>query len=1367
MKNGKKIIAWFLSLCIVMGIVPMYSLLAESSHKTETEDTYTNNFNVNGELSLLAEDFAFYHDTTASKNNSLASLTVDGELASYVTADNNRLERVFNSEKEYDSVNDGNRPYWCMTYYTYKNRQFKDYTLTVDAYFPTSGTSYNAITLGSMGGGLKSNGGYTVGFQHMKVGNELQLHVFCGTATEVKTYFDDWYIHDSTSGHKAAITATQDFKYSIKLEVQNGTVDVYIDDVLVLEDRNVGKKEGYISLCNGIANGSYYDDLSIVGVAAEPNIRVEEDGKYQNNFNETSLSALSADFDFYHDTIENRNNTLKDITDDSTLSSYMTVANGKLERIYNENADHDPWEEGNRPYWSMMYYTYKNQKFTDYTLTVDAHLSAWGSTYHAITLGTQGGGFKSNRGYTLGFQVKDGKLYTFIGKASEVTTYFNDWYIHESASGHTSSVDQTDNDMYTIKLTVENGLATVEINGTAIYANRPVGEVEGYISLCNGISSGAYFDNLSIEAIKPVGNIRVEEKGEYQNNFNDTDLETLAGDFNFYHDTKDTKNNSLKNITSDETLSSYMTVENGSLERKFNASADLEPGKDGNRPYWSMMYYTYKNQAFTEFTLTVDAHLNYWGSSYHAITVGTMGDGFKSNGGYTLGFQIRNNKLNTYLGKATDVKTNFDDWYIHDSDNTSSVDMTTDNMYKIEMTVKEGLATVKINGETVYTDHAVGDLNGYISLCNGVDQNGSFFDNLHIEGFESPSIIESEDGSEYLDKFTSGDPAVSLKDFKAYYSKNLAVSENLLTEDVIDEHWKLSGGAAVRKDETPKEGEKKEDYEYFDETHFMAMLTFVKQKYDSFAYECDFVFGGAPGRIGFGIGQETLGTYASNENGEGGLVLLFDVGGNATLKGYVDGIKYSNGAPTDMVRGGEANHLKITYYNGYLTVELNGSEIFYIEVPGLNGYVSFMATKVPNFSVDNFKITDYNKLVVDPALQEKVTAIEKVEDIKWDRTEDNTNTMNLPERLTVTTDKNNEKELRVLWESEDYIPSYPGVYHFTGTPMMPAGGLLINPDEVVATCTVTVTVDYDTNTTFKYYIDSVDDFERTEWSSRYASDPRAEDLLPVAVKSTYYMDEGRLRRLDSTGPVGDHLEMTSLIYTGRTFRNFQLDVDFMQGGNTWGQAMVGFAIEELEAYVTYSGGGVMTYLTMEGNARFRGSAVENTNSYGEVRAPSDYTPYGDTWRDYMHHMTLRVTKRRAVLEIDGVEVLEATLKEGYEGGYISLMSNKNTVMWDNLTVTTLDYDGNVITFEEHDNLPDTYSEIDPLIGEEPFDGSPVEIIGLAYRTDLNSKYLGIVSSGSSPNTGVDFPIYVFASVLILAGFTTLTTLRMGMSRRRR
>lgn len=151
-----------------------------------------------------------------------------------------------------------------------------------------------------------------------------------------------------------------------------------------------------------------------------------------------------------------------------------------------------------------------------------------------------------------------------------------------------------------------------------------------------------------------------------------------------------------------------------------------------------MAYYTYKNQTFKDFKLTVDANFNSYGSSYYAITVGGMGAGLKSNGGFTLGFQDYDG-LQVYLGSAADVRINFDDWYIHGGA-VKTIDKTEDNKYNIELTVFGGLATVKINGTEVLKDIYVGYLDGYVSLVSGLTT-GAYYDNLKIESI-------SEDATE-------------------------------------------------------------------------------------------------------------------------------------------------------------------------------------------------------------------------------------------------------------------------------------------------------------------------------------------------------------------------------------------------------------------------------------------------------------------------------------------------------------------------------------------------------------------------------------------------------------------------------------------
>ena len=419
---------------------------------------------------------------------------------------------------------------------------------------------------------------------------------------------------------------------------------------------------------------------------------------------------------------------------------------------------------------------------------------------------------------------------------------------------------------------------------------------------------------------------------------------------------------------------------------------------------------------------------------------------------------------------------------------------------------------------------------------------------------------------------------------------------------------------------------------------------------------------------------------------------------------------------------------------------------------------------------------DYDKLEVDPEVQNKIVSIEKVNDVIWERTAENSNTnlLNLPETLKVTTDKGTELSRKISWSSEDYKPGQPGTYTFIGTPVLPVDKTIINPDGITASAKVTVTVDYDTSTTVKFYIDALSDFEK-DWVSLYSSNPKAEDYVTTSIDSLYYMDNGALRRKDAAGEIGDHAEIQSLVYTGRTFRNFQLDVDFRQGGNTWGQAMVAFGIEDPNTYVTLNGGGAAAYLTMEGSARFRGQLVRDTNSNGEVVANSNFADYAGTWSTKMHHMTLKVTKLKAILEIDGVEVHECALQEGYTGGYIGFMSNKNMAMYDNLSITALDYDGNVITLEEHDNLPDTFDPNDPLIGEEEDDGTAAEIIGIDYKNNLNNKYSGLLGNGesssigddyannvngSTPATGDSFPLYNVVAITGLAALAVLVSLRL-------
>ena len=475
---------------------------ASTFERVEQCGIYSNNFNVSGLNSIITKDFNLYYDTSDTTANSLANITT--EPSKYMTFANNRLERV-HDESELSPGTDGNRPYWCMAYYTYKNQAFKNFTLTVDAYLPTWGSNYNAITVGSMGGGLKSNGGFTLGFYN---GAEDALTVYLGNAADVAANFDDWYVHDCT-GKSTYAHESGSFNYQITLTVSGGKATVSINGTTVLTDIEVGEVSGYVSLVNGLASGSYYDNLSIISTDESTFARTEESGKYSNNFDVSGLnSIITKDFNLYYDTSDTAANSLTNINTDP--SKYITFANNRLERVRDESELY-PWTDGNRPYWCMAYYTYKNQVFKDFTLTVDAYLPTWGSNYNAITVGSMGGGLKSNGGFTLGFyNGAEDALTVYLGNAADVAVNFDDWYVHDCDGKrvYNHGADQKD---YKITLTVFGGMATVKINDVVLFEDFYVGYLDGYISLVNGLvatGESSYYDNLKIEAITDNGSER-------------------------------------------------------------------------------------------------------------------------------------------------------------------------------------------------------------------------------------------------------------------------------------------------------------------------------------------------------------------------------------------------------------------------------------------------------------------------------------------------------------------------------------------------------------------------------------------------------------------------------------------------------------------------------------------------------------------------------------------------------------------------------------------------------------------------------------------------------------------------------------------
>ncbi len=1136
MKKRDRITASLLALILLICALPVSQFAMAA--RSESDGVYENDFDAADLAAALGNDFEIRYDNENWVSATPEKLSV-AEAGKYLALTDGRLTRI-NAPSE--NPNDSRRPYWQQVYLYYKNQSFKNFELSLD--LTNTHDGFEMLHFAPATDGTIYSSGFTLAMKYNAF--EKKYDLFLGDAGEARQDLDFFYVKQESTAAHATVTGKEK-TVNVKIVFYNGTATAYIDGERVLEKSGLETADYYPAVTLGYNLAEDWqgavDNFKIKSVKAAFE-RTEEDGKYTNNLDADSLSnALGNDFTVRYDHENWVSSSPKELNM-SELAAYAAVSGGRIVRT---NAPSETETDGRRPYWQQLYFYYKNQSFKNFEFSVDLTSTHDGFEMLHFAPDTEGTIYASGFTLAMKYNAFEKKYDLFLGNAAEARQDLDFFYIKQdstAAHGAVTSKEKTVN----VKITFENGTAAAYIDGEKALEKSGLEAAAYYASVTLGYNLAAdwqgAFDNFSfINTVKEAPFERTEENGRYSTNFNSSgDSSLITRDFNFYYDTGETAENSLTDITNDP--SKYINLNKNRLERVFDAGTEKNPWENGNRPYWHMAYYTYKNQKFRDFYLTVDAYMPMWGTSYNAITVGEQGKGMKSNGGFTLGFRNESETATAvYLGSAADVKVNFDDWYIHDCAGKAVFNHEANNFeFKIELAVIGGKASVTINGTEVLSNIDVGSVDGFISMVNGISA-GSYF--------------------------------------------------------------------------------------------------------------------------------------------------------------------------------------------------------------------------------DNFSVTDYDKMEIDPEKQSKIVSIEKVNDIKWERTAENSNTnlLNLPETLKVTTDKGETVTRKIEWSSDDYIPSYPGTFTFKGTPVLPVNKTLINPDGIAASVKVTVTVDYNISTTVKFFIDALSDFNKN-WVNMYSPNPKAEDYIRTTIDSVYYMDGGAIRRKDSAGNVGDHDEIESLIYTGRTFRNFRLDVDFRQGANTWGQAMVVFGIEDPDTYLTYNGGGAAAYLTMEGSARFRGQLVRDTNSYGESVSASEFKDYARTWDSQMHHMTLTVTKLKAVLEIDGTEVHECALREGYTGGYIGFMSNKNMAMYDNLSITTLDYDGNVITLEEHDNLPDTFEPNDPLIGEEEDDGSRAEIIGVDYGKNPNGKYGWLFGKGENgggryePRTGDRFPLFAAAVITGLAAVALLVSLRL-------
>lgn len=522
--------------------------------------------------------------------------------------------------------------------------------------------------------------------------------------------------------------------------------------------------------------------------------------------------------------------------------------------------------------------------------------------------------------------------------------------------------------------------------------------------------------------------------------------------------------------------------------------------------------------------------------------------------------------------------------------------------------------------------------------------------------------------------------------FKSTYSPEIDPNKTGYTTPGsinVEDKWQIIGNRLVRKAEEGVTGAVEE------ETQRMALLTCVEKQYENFELDVDYKQGADSWKwamIGFGATQP--GKFASEEGGgfavytqQEGQAVLWSQDPGLTGKGEKDRI-YGVMPEQSWGYGREDHHMKLVVERKQLKMFLDGSDepALEIDLPETyqGGYI-YLAAGVNQAEFANLKIVD--KIVEDI----NIVSAEKVEDIVFDRSKDTMIRPALPATVKVQGSDGNEYICEVTWECAEFKTNKPGDYTFTGELKVPVN--LKNPNEVKAQATVKVIVDYDPKTSVKYYFDSMDDLKDFTATYTPESDPTKNGYAgagPIEFSSKWKIENGKIVRQAEEG-LTDVVEeetqrMAILTYNVKKYRNFELEVDYLQGGNNWKWAMVGFGAQKPGHFATE--GSYAAYLEMEGNMNYWGTELKD-KTYAEkdrcAAGAADLGLAGTYNRNEWHHMKLVVKNGRATMYVDDCEnAYTVDLGDSYNGGYIYLAAGVNQAQFDNLKITELNDKGEPI-----------------------------------------------------------------------------------------
>ena len=731
---------------------------ASATSATATDGSYFNDFNAEDLASAFGDNFSFAYDEQNSVGEKLADKTLD-ELSGYIKLENGAINRV---EKE-GWNGDNLRAYWQQVYAYYKNQSFNNFTFSVN--LKNHGGAFNTIHFSpALNGSI-----YDSGFSFVVRNNDGKWSMFLGDSAEAKQDLDFFYIKtDSTAAH-GEYAVNPDDMHNVKIDFTNGTATAYIDGVKVMEKTGLPKVSYYAAVSLGFGGTSAFDDFSYETTDEITYERIEEVGKYSNNFNAFGLGhALKDDFSFAYDEQNTKSDQLVPKTFDE-ISGYIKLENGAVNRVEKES-----WNGDNmRAYWQQVYAYYKNQSFNNFTFSVN--LKNHGGAFNTIHFSPALNGSIYDSGFSFVVRNNDGKWSMFLGDSAEAKQDLDFFYIKTDSTAAHGEYAVNPDDMHNVKIDFTNGTATAYIDGVKVMEKTGLPKVSYYAAVSLGFGGTSAFDDFSYETTDEITYERIEEVGKYSNNFNAFGLgHALKDDFSFAYDEQNTKSDQLVPKTFDE-ISGYIKLENGAVNRVEKESWN----GDNMRAYWQQVYAYYKNQSFNNFTFSVN--LKTHGSGFNIIHFSPSLNGSIYESGFS--FVVKNNDGNThamFLGNSEEATQALGGPWVGNNSTAAYAEKGLGaEFYNVKIDFTNGTAKAYINGEKVMEKTGLPKVSYYAAVSLGFGGT-SAFDDFSVE--ETANVEHAAVNNTIAELTVKNVDGVSEVGYDVYYTVNGAEkTDNLST----------------------------------------------------------------------------------------------------------------------------------------------------------------------------------------------------------------------------------------------------------------------------------------------------------------------------------------------------------------------------------------------------------------------------------------------------------------------------------------------------------------------------------------------------------------------------------------------------------